>query len=326
MEISVTMPVYNVEPYVAQAIESALAQPETAELIIVEDGSGDSSLTICQRFAKKDPRIRILRHPNGENRGLAVSRNLAVAESRCEYLAFLDSDDYYLPHRFSNAARIFAADPEADGVCEAVGLSFEEEETRRRFGDPDRSMHTIIDGFEPDSLLQDLIENKGWFHFDGIVVKRSLMDRTGPFEENVKTGTVLGMELKMAAAGHIVPGSLDKPVAMRRMYGQSITARVDRAADLRDNKRVFREVWEWAKDKDLSPSKKGLIFWAACWGDSLPYTDFPRPVPQVAKAVSFGFNICRNPSMLLSSSLWKLLARRAAKKKGRSSSFASAGS
>ncbi len=316
MEVSVTMPVYNVEPYLEQAIESVLAQPETAELIIVEDGSTDSSLTVCQRFAARDSRIRVLRHPNGQNLGLALSRNLAVAESRYEYMAFLDSDDYYLPGRFSNAADIFAADPEVDGVCEAVGLLFEDEETKRRFGDPDRLMHTIINGFEPDSLLQNLIDNKGWFHFDGIVVKRSLVEKTGPFEEHVKTGTVLGMELKMAAAGRIMPGSLDKPVAVRRMYGQSITARMHRATDLRDNKRVFREVWEWAKDKDLSPSKKNLIFLTACWGDSLPYTDLPWPLPQLAKAVSLGVNSLRNPKMLVSSSFWGLLAQRAARKLG----------
>ncbi len=316
MEISVTMPVYNVEPYVEQAIESALAQPETAELIIVEDGSKDAGWTICQELARKDPRIRLFRHPNGENRGLAVGRNLAIAESRCDYIAFLDSDDYFLPGRFADAARIFAEDPKVDGVWEAVGISFEDDQTKRRFSDPDRLMHTIIAGFEPDSLLQDLIDNKGWFHFDGMVVKRSLMDKTGPFEENVKTGTVLGMELKMAAAGNIVPGSLDKPVAMRRMYGQSITARMRRAADLEDNKRVFREVWAWAKDKDLSPSKKSLMFLAACWGDSVPYTDSPWPVPQLAKAASLGLNLAHNPGMLVLPALWKLLAQRAGKKLG----------
>lgn len=316
MEISVTMPVYNVEPYLEQAVESALAQPETAEIIIVEDGSRDAGWTICQDLAQRDSRIRLFRHPNGENRGLAVSRNLAISQSRCEYLAFLDSDDYYLPGRFTKAAQLFAEDPKIDGVWEAVGLSFEDEETRRRFSDPDRALHTIIAGFDPDSLLQDLIQNKGWFHFDGMVVKRSLMERTGPFEENVRTGTVLGMEFKMAAAGRIVPGSLDKPVAMRRMYGQSITARMRRAADLRDNKRVFREAWEWAKDKDLSPSNKSLMFLAACWGDAVPYADSAWPVPQLAKAASLGLNLVQNPGMLVSPALWRLLARRAAKKRG----------
>ncbi|MDQ7785104.1 MAG: glycosyltransferase family A protein [Desulfomonilaceae bacterium] len=316
MEISVTMPVYNVEPYLEQAIESALAEPETAEIIVVDDGSEDSSLTICRRFAERDPRIRILRHPNGENRGLAASRNLAISESRCEYVAFLDSDDYYLLNRFSHAAGIFAADPKVDGVFEAVGLLFEDEQTRRRFNDPDRSMHTIVNGFEPEGLLRDLIDNKGWFHFDGIVVKRSLMDRTGLFEEHAKTGTVLGMEFKMAAAGRIMPGILDKPVAMRRMYGESITARMRRIADLQDNKRVFREVWDWAKDKDLRPADKSLIFLAACWGDALPYTDLPRPIPQLAKAASLGMNMIRSPRMLASSSLWRLLAQRGAGKLG----------
>jgi len=93
--VSVIVPVYNVEAYVAQTIESVLAQTYTNfELIIVDDGSSDRSLEICQQF--KDPRINIIRQ---KNRGLAGARNTGIRYAQGDYLAFLDSDDLWLPEK-----------------------------------------------------------------------------------------------------------------------------------------------------------------------------------------------------------------------------------
>ena len=88
-EISVIMPVYNVEKFVSVAIDSVLAQTfEDFELIIVDDGSTDLSTQICASY--RDPRIRIV---SQTNRGLAGARNTGIYESRGEYIALLDSDD-----------------------------------------------------------------------------------------------------------------------------------------------------------------------------------------------------------------------------------------
>jgi glycosyltransferase involved in cell wall biosynthesis len=78
MQVSVITPVYNAASFVTQAVESALQQPETAEVLIIEDGSPDNSLEVCQELAKKYEKVKLLRHPNGENRGAGASRNLGM--------------------------------------------------------------------------------------------------------------------------------------------------------------------------------------------------------------------------------------------------------
>ncbi|TQV73793.1 glycosyltransferase [Aliikangiella marina] len=89
VKVSVVMPVYNVERYVEEAIQSVIHQSFTDfELIIVNDGSTDNSLSLCKRF--NDSRIRVVTQ---RNRGLAGARNTGVRESSGEYVAFIDSDD-----------------------------------------------------------------------------------------------------------------------------------------------------------------------------------------------------------------------------------------
>jgi glycosyltransferase involved in cell wall biosynthesis len=93
--ISVVMPVYNVEAYVADAIRSVLAQTYAHfELIIVDDGGQDRSIEICRSFS--DPRIRII---SQANRGLAGARNTGIAAARGAYVALLDSDDLWHPKK-----------------------------------------------------------------------------------------------------------------------------------------------------------------------------------------------------------------------------------
>jgi glycosyltransferase involved in cell wall biosynthesis len=90
------MPVYNVERYVAQAVQSVLAQTYgDFELLIVDDGGQDRSVAICAGF--DDPRIRILPQTN---RGLAGARNTGILAARGQYVAFLDPDDRWLPENW----------------------------------------------------------------------------------------------------------------------------------------------------------------------------------------------------------------------------------
>lgn len=93
--MSVVMPVYNVEAYIAEAIQSVLDQTfEDFELIIVDDGGQDGSIDIARNF--DDPRIRIVPQ---ENRGLAGARNTGIAEAQAPYIALLDSDDRWHPDK-----------------------------------------------------------------------------------------------------------------------------------------------------------------------------------------------------------------------------------
>ena len=89
--ISVIVPVYNVEEYLEECLESIQYQTYTdIEVILVNDGSTDSSKEICERFCQADSRFRLI---NQENKGQSAARNLGVKESIGEYLMFVDSDD-----------------------------------------------------------------------------------------------------------------------------------------------------------------------------------------------------------------------------------------
>ncbi|BAY25005.1 family 2 glycosyl transferase [Calothrix sp. NIES-2100] len=94
-KVSVIIPVYGVENYIASTVESVLAQTyDNFEILIIDDASRDRSLKICQQFT--DSRIRIIRQ---ENRGLAGARNTGIRHAQGEYLAFLDGDDIWLPEK-----------------------------------------------------------------------------------------------------------------------------------------------------------------------------------------------------------------------------------
>lgn len=93
--ISIVMPVYNGEDTVERAIQSVQKQTYSNwELLAVDDGSSDRSGAICDRCAEKDPRIRVFHTPNA---GVSHARNTALQAAKGEWIAFLDSDDWYEP-------------------------------------------------------------------------------------------------------------------------------------------------------------------------------------------------------------------------------------
>lgn len=90
--ISIIIPVYNAERYLHQCIESVIAQTfKDWEAILVNDGSKDGSLAICQEYASKDSRIRVIDKPNG---GPSSARNKGLDEAQGEYVYFMDADDW----------------------------------------------------------------------------------------------------------------------------------------------------------------------------------------------------------------------------------------
>lgn len=100
MFFSIIVPVYNVEKYLDECINSILMQSYTKfELILVDDGSKDNSSTICDKYALKDQRVRVIHKING---GLSDARNVGTDSAKGDYVIYIDSDDYICDIDFLN--------------------------------------------------------------------------------------------------------------------------------------------------------------------------------------------------------------------------------
>ncbi len=97
---SVIMPVYNSEKYLKEAIQSVMDQSFSDwELLIIDDGSTDSSYEIANSFGLRDERIQLWQHENKEHKGVSASRNLGVERSNGQWIAFLDADDIWFENK-----------------------------------------------------------------------------------------------------------------------------------------------------------------------------------------------------------------------------------
>lgn len=115
MLISVILPTFNREAYLAESVQSILNQSfKDFELIVVDDGSTDSTQTLMDFFCKKDKRVKYLLNP--ENKGISYSRNRGVSEAQGKYVAVMDSDDIASPERLKKSLKAFLKGPECDMV------------------------------------------------------------------------------------------------------------------------------------------------------------------------------------------------------------------
>src|SRR5690606_10265590 len=113
--ISIGIPFYNAEKYLAFAIQSIIVQSYANwELILVDDGSSDNSLKIAQEFARKDIRIRVI--CDGENKKLPCRLNQIIQQSKGEFIARMDADDIMHPNRLEKQIKFLNENPNIDLV------------------------------------------------------------------------------------------------------------------------------------------------------------------------------------------------------------------
>ena len=126
--ISVVIPVYNVEPFLEECLDSVVRQTyKDLEIILVNDGSTDGSETICRQFALKDKRIKVICQ---ENQGLAAARNSGLDAAAGKWIAFVDSDDVISPDMLEKLADSVSTNKTPIAVC---GLhSFIDEDGSRK--------------------------------------------------------------------------------------------------------------------------------------------------------------------------------------------------
>ena len=168
--VSIIIPVYNVEKYLDRCIDSVLKQSyQNIEVLLVDDGSTDKSGLLCDRWAEKDSRIRVI---HKVNEGVSVARNTGLDQANGDYIAFVDSDDFIDANMIETLYNTLQIKHAEMSICSFVfvdetGTPLEEENQSSPIKDE------ILTGYE---VIQKLAGDRGWyFHLAwNKIYKRSL--------------------------------------------------------------------------------------------------------------------------------------------------------
>ncbi len=182
----------NAGQFIEEALQSVFAQTyDNWELLLVDDGSNDQSTAIARRYAAEYPeRVRYFEHPSHQNRGINASRNLGVRHAKGKYIAFLDADDVWLPHKLEQQVPILESQREAAMV---YGLS---EYWYSWTGKPEDECRDFVHdlGVPPNTLIQPptlltrfFLEQKAAIPCPtNILVRREAVEWVGGFDENIR--------------------------------------------------------------------------------------------------------------------------------------------
>lgn len=164
--LSVIIPVYNVEPYLHRCVDSVLNQTyRNLEVILVDDGSTDGCGAICEEYAAKDDRVRVIHKANG---GQASARNVGLEQMTGEYLTFVDSDDWLRPELYQNAMGMY---PFSISVFGCIFVNEKGEElasrkpctrpktiaTQRDYSEIEHLVHTSLLGYACNKIYRTVL-------------------------------------------------------------------------------------------------------------------------------------------------------------------------
>lgn len=229
--VSVISAFFNAEAYLAECIESVLAQDfGDFELLLVDDGSTDRSTNIARAFAVSQPgRVRYLQHPRRVNRGTCASRNLGLMASHTEYVAFIDADDCWRPAKLREQVELLDRNPEVDAVCGAVNFWGGHEGGADEVIPTGHSLNKPIR--PPEALLKVYPLGKADPPCPSdLLMRRTIVEGIGGFEETF-TGPLQLYEDQAFLAKFFLEGTIyfsDRVWLDYRLHDQSCTARVVR--------------------------------------------------------------------------------------------------
>lgn len=235
-KVSVIMPVYNGEKYIAKAIESILHQTyKDFELILVDDCGTDGSVDIAEAYKRIDDRIRIIH--NSENKGIAYSRNVGIDECKGKYIAIMDDDDYAFECRLEKQVKFLDNHPEYDVVGGKAQMINEQ----------GIIIGPNIDVLKDPNKIKTMFLFFNLFNNSEVMFRKSVIDEYGIRYED----GLLGMEdfkfwIRISKIGKMT--NIDDLILQHRITADTETSRVKRELQ-EERKKVFASLQRFSLEQ-----------------------------------------------------------------------------
>lgn len=265
-KVSVVIPSYNRADFVAETIRSVLDQTyQDFEIIVVDDGSTDNTKEIVDSF--KDPRIKYIYQ---ENRGASGARNTGINASIGEYIAFLDSDDIYLPNKLEMDIRMVDSDHNIGIVCsDAYIFDSETGEIYRRYW----QKNPYLGPFDPQTASKNalkLLLSRGCFIKGSTpLVRRAVFKAVGLFDESIRHSQDWEMWIRILAHSRYTVGIINLPLVKCRRHSASLTTNAK--ARIEGHIQVFKKVigTHSLSKNDLKLAKRRLAKFHHTYGTTM---------------------------------------------------------
>lgn len=236
--ISVIIPIYNSEKFLNQCIQSVVVQDEVEEIILINDGSTDSSGDIIQQWRYKDDRIILLEHLENQNMGSGISRNLGLDLASKEFVNFLDADDYLLEKRFRDTILFLSSNKGADGYYESIKVKREPSHPNKQFSNE----YKISDNIGPDRAFEAIVNNDfGRVQISGFTFRTEFLLNNNIKCSSHKRGQDLGIIFGALSRGRIFLSCSEYKV-VRRLHGSN--AILDDEQERTDLATIYKQWWE----------------------------------------------------------------------------------
>ena len=186
VKVSVIIPAYNGDRYIGEAIDSILSQTYSDyEIIVVDDGSTDSTRQVIEQYGSK------IQYLSQTNQGVAASRNLGLTQAKGEYVAFLDQDDIFLPHKLASQVALLEQNP-------SLGIANSGWQIANQQG----NVNAAVEPWKeiPELNLTNLIIWKPVF-LGAMLFRRSWLERTEGFDTTLEQTPDVDLVLRLTAMG-----------------------------------------------------------------------------------------------------------------------------
>lgn len=198
--ISVIIPTYNRADYIVEAVESALAQSYApSELIVIDDGSTDATAAILAPYADR------LTYVRQDNQGIGAARNHGVARSAGEFIAFLDSDDLWLPDKLRWQMDAFRQTPDLDAV----------------YGHAEQFVSPELDAASAARLRHLAGKIQPAPIACALLIRREAFDRVGPFDPALRIGVDMDWYARLCERG-VKTLMLEQTLYRRRLHRSNL--------------------------------------------------------------------------------------------------------